>query len=98
MQKIFEFIKLGGTWYYWLPEGKLDALVICADGPLKAIGGKYIKLQLVRKERADIILSKVETVNHCMVYVCKSKKYSGKVIIDTIFGENLPQNIYLKIL
>ena len=103
MRKTFDFVKVGGTWFYWWPDfvgdpGEL-AMVGGADDLLNSIDNRFVKLQMVDSSVAQIILSKIEEDENGATYLCKSENYNGRVWICPVtlevFGE-YPQNIYLK--
>lgn len=64
MRKTFEFVKIGGTWFYWWPDFCRDpgelAMVNGADSFLDSIDNKFVRLQMVDPSVAKITLSKIE--------------------------------------
>lgn len=97
MRKTFEFVKVGGVWFYWQPEEL--AMVGGADELLDSLDNKFVRLQMVDPAAAKITLSKIEEDECGATYLCKSKNYNDRVWICavtlSVFGE-YPQNIYLK--
>lgn len=104
MKKIFEFVKIANTWYYWWPDfiGAVEELSMIdgADKLLDSLNSKYVKLQLVDPKVAEIVLSKIDEDADGATYTCKSKNYNDTVWICTVaslvFHDEYPQNIYLK--
>lgn len=103
MKKVFEFVKVGGTWFYWWPDFVGDpaelAMVCGADSLLDSIDSKFVRLQVVDPAAAKIILSKIEEDANGATYLCKSRCYNDRVWICPITLEVLgeyPQNIYLR--
>lgn len=103
MRKTFEFVKVGGVWFYWLPDydGTPEELAMVggADELLDSLDNKFVRLQMVDPAAAKITLSKIEEDECGATYLCKSKNYNDRVWICavtlSVFGE-YPQNIYLK--
>ena len=100
MKKVLEFVNLGGTWFYWDPEydGFYEGLEVIGyfDFILSSIDNKYVKLQVVDKPVATIILSKKEDSEGGSVYICRSKYYNGEIFLDeSIVSKEAPQIIYL---
>lgn len=102
MRKTFEFVKVGGVWFYWWPgfdgdPGEL-AMVGGADDLLDSLDNKFVRLQMVDPSVAKITLSKIEEDESGATYLCKSKNYNDRVWICPVtllvFNE-YPQNIYL---
>lgn len=104
MRKTFEFVKIGGIWFYWWPDFDEDieklAMIEGADNLLDSIGDdKFVRLQMVDPAVAKITLSKIEENELGATYLCKSRNYNDRVLIRPIALEILgeyPQNIYLK--
>lgn len=102
MRKTFEFVKVGGVWFYWWPDFDGDpeelAMVDGADDLLDSLDDKFVRLQMVDPSVAKITLSKIEEDESGAAYLCKSKNYNGRVWICPVallvFNE-YPQNIYL---
>ena len=98
---ILEFVKIGGIWFYWLPnyQGEPEELnMFGAFSFLNSIDDKFVRLQKVNPATARIVLSNVEINEQGARYICKSKFYNGSVWIRPILGEMLggyPQNLYL---
>lgn len=94
MRKTFEFVKVGGVWFYWWPD---------FDGELAMVGGaddllddRFVRLQMVDPSVAKIVLSKIEEDENGATYLCKSKNYNDRVCLVTLLVFNeYPQNIYL---
>lgn len=94
MRKTFEFVKVGGVWFYWWPD---------FDGELAMVGGaddllddRFVRLQMVDPSVAKIVLSKIEEDGNGATYLCKSKNYNDRVCPVTLLVFNeYPQNIYL---
>ena len=103
MRKTFEFVKVGGVWFYWWPDydGTPEELAMVggADELLDSLDNKFVRLQMVDPAAAKITLSKIEEDECGATYLCKSKNYNDRVWICavtlSVFGE-YPQNIYLK--
>ena len=102
MRKTFEFVKVGGVWFYWWPDfdgspGEL-AMVGGADDLLDSLDDRFVRLQMVDPSVAKIVLSKIEEDENGATYLCKSKNYNDIVWICPVtllvFNE-YPQNIYL---
>ena len=92
MRKTFEFVKVGGVWFYWWPDfdGEL------AMGADNLLDNKFVRLQMVDPSVAKITLSKIEEDESGATYLCKN--YNDRVWICPVtllvFNE-YPQNIYL---
>lgn len=103
MRKTFEFVKVGGVWFYWWSDFDGDpgelAMVGGADDLLDSLDDRFVRLQMVDPSVAKIVLSKIEEDENGATYLCKSKNYNDRVWICpvtlSVFGE-YPQNIYLK--
>lgn len=103
MRKTFEFVKVGGVWFYWWPDydGTPEELAMVggADELLDSLDNKFVRLQMVGPAAAKITLSKIEEDECGATYLCKSKNYNDRVWICavtlSVSGE-YPQNIYLK--
>ncbi len=103
MRKIFEFVKVGGTWFYWWPDfhgyPQDLAMVNGADDFLNTLDDKFVRLQTVDPSVAKIVLTKVEENSDGATYLCKSRLYNDTVwvcpVTLDVLGE-YPQNIYLK--
>lgn len=102
MRKIFEFVKVGGTWFYWLPDFDGDpvelAMVGGADKLLDSLDDRFVRLQMVDPSVAKIVLSKIEEDESGATYLCKSKYYNDRVWIcpvTLLVFNKYPQNIYL---
>lgn len=93
MRKTFEFVKVGGVWFYWWPD--FDGELAMADDLLD---DRFVRLQMVDPSVAKIVLSKIEEDENGATYLCKSKNYNDRVWICPVtllvFNE-YPQNIYL---
>lgn len=102
MRKTFEFVKVGGVWFYWWPDfdGSPEELVMVggADDLLDSLDDRFVRLQMVDPSVAKIVLSKIEEDENGATYLCKSKNYNDRVWICPVtllvFNE-YPQNIYL---
>lgn len=102
MRKTFEFVKVGGVWFYWWPDfdGDPGELVMVggADDLLDSLDDRFVRLQMVDPSVAKIVLSKIEEDENGATYLCKSKNYNDRVWICPVtllvFNE-YPQNIYL---
>lgn len=102
MRKTFEFVKIGGVWFYWWSDfnGSLKELIMIgkANDFLNSLNDKFVRLQMVDSSVAKITLSKIEEGENGATYLCKSKDYNDRIIINSvallIFNE-FPQNIYL---
>lgn len=102
MRKTFEFVKVGGIWFYWWPDFDGDpgelAMVDGADDLLDSLDDRFVRLQMVDPSVAKIVLSKIEEDENGATYLCKSKNYNDRVWICPVtllvFNE-YPQNIYL---
>lgn len=102
MRKTFEFVKVGGVWFYWWPDFDGDpgelAMVGGADDLLDSLDDRFVRLQMVDPSVAKIVLSKIEEDENGATYLCKSKNYNDRVWICPVtllvFNE-YPQNIYL---
>lgn len=102
MRKIFEFVKVGGVWFYWWPDfdgGPEElAMVNGADDLLDSLDNRFVRLQMVDPSVAKLVLSKIEEDENGATYLCKSRYYNDRVWICPvtllIFNE-YPQNIYL---
>lgn len=105
MRKTFEFVKVGGVWFYWWPDfdgdpGELAMVggVGGADDLLDSLDDRFVRLQMVDPSVAKIVLSKIEEDENGATYLCKSKNYNDRVWICPVtllvFNE-YPQNIYL---
>lgn len=102
MRKTFEFVKVGGVWFYWWPDFDGDprelAMVNGADDLLDSLDDRFVRLQMVDPSIAKIVLSKIEEDGSGATYLCRSKNYNGRVWICPVtllvFNE-YPQNIYL---
>lgn len=102
MRKTFEFVKVGGVWFYWWPDFDGDpgelAMVGWADDLLDSLDDRFVRLQMVDPSVAKIVLSKIEEDENGATYLCKSKNYDDRVWICPVtllvFNE-YPQNIYL---
>ena len=102
MRKTFEFVKVGGVWFYWWPDfdGSTEELVMVggADDLLDSLDDRFVRLQMVDPPVAKIVLSKIEEDENGATYLCKSKNYNDRVWICPVtllvFNE-YPQNIYL---
>ena len=102
MRKTFEFVKVGGVWFYWWPDFDGDpgelAMVGEADDLLDSLDDRFVRLQMVDPSVAKIVLSKIEEDESGATYLCKSKNYNDRVWICPVtllvFNE-YPQNIYL---
>ena len=102
MRKTFEFVKVGGVWFYWWPDFDGDpgelAMVGGADNLLDSLDDRFVRLQMVDPSVAKIVLSKIEEDENGATYLCKSKNYNDRVWICPVtllvFNE-YPQNIYL---
>lgn len=92
-EKTFEFVKVGGVWFYWWPEEL--AMVGGADELLDSLDNKFVRLQMV--DPAKITLSKIEEDECGATYLCKSKNYNDRICAVTlsVFGEYLPKR-YVK--
>lgn len=88
MRKTFEFVKVGGVWFYWWPDPGELAMVGGADNLLD---DRFVRLQMVDPSVAKIVLSKIEEDESGATYLCKN--YNGRVTL-LVFNE-YPQNIYL---
>lgn len=103
MKKIFEFVNLGGAWFYWAPEydGPYEDLQMIggADLLLYSLDNKFVRLQIVDKATAKIVLSKKEDSEFGATYLCRSKNYNGDVYLCpvtlSVLGE-YPPTIYLR--
>lgn len=103
MRKTFEFVKLGGSWFYWWPDFDGDpselAMVCGADKLLDSLDGRFVRLQVVDQAVSKITLSKIEEDENGATYLCKSRNYNDRVWICPVtllvLGE-YPQNIYLR--
>ena len=103
MRKTFEFVKVGGVWFYWWSDFDGDpgelAMVGGADDLLDSLDDRFVRLQMVDPSVAKIVLSKIEEDENGATYLCKSKNYNDRVWICpvtlSVFGK-YPQNIYLK--
>lgn len=64
MRKTFEFVKVGGVWFYWWPDFDGDpgelAMVGGADNLLDSLDDRFVRLQMVDPSVAKIVLSKIE--------------------------------------
>lgn len=64
MRKTFEFVKVGGVWFYWWPDydGTPEELAMVggADELLDSLDNKFVRLQMVDPAAAKITLSKIE--------------------------------------
>ena len=64
MRKTFEFVKVGGVWFYWWPDFDGDpgelAMVGGADNLLDSLDDRFVRLQMVDPSVAKITLSKIE--------------------------------------
>lgn len=102
MRKTFEFVKVGGVWFYWWPDFDGDpgelAMVGGADDLLDSLDDRFVRLQMADPSVAKIVLSKIEEDENGATYLCKSKNYNDRVWICPVtllvFNE-YPQNIYL---
>lgn len=102
MRKTFEFVKVGGVWFYWWLDFDGDpgelAMVGGADNLLDSLDDRFVRLQMVDPSVAKIVLSKIEEDESGATYLCKSKNYNDRVWICPVtllvFNE-YPQNIYL---
>lgn len=102
MRKTFEFVKVGGVWFYWWSDydGTPEELAMVggADELLDSLDNKFVRLQMVDPAAAKITLSKIEEDECGATYLCKSKNYNDRVWICPVtllvFNE-YPQNIYL---
>lgn len=102
MRKTFEFVKVGGVWFYWWPDFDGDpgelAMVGGVDDLLDSLDDRFVRLQMVDPSVAKIVLSKIEEDENGATYLCKSKNYNDRVWICPVtllvFNE-YPQNIYL---
>lgn len=102
MRKTFEFVKVGGVWFYWWSDFDGDpgelAMVGGADDLLDSLDDRFVRLQMVDTSVAKIVLSKIEEDENGATYLCKSKNYNDRVWICPVtllvFNE-YPQNIYL---
>lgn len=102
MRKTFEFVKVGGVWFYWWPDfdRSPEELVMVggADDLLDSLDDRFVRLQMVDPPVAKIVLSKIEEDENGATYLCKSKNYNDRVWICPVtllvFNE-YPQNIYL---
>lgn len=102
MRKTFEFVKVGGVWFYWWPDFDGDpgelAMVGGSDDLLDSLDDRFVRLQMVDPSVAKIVLSKIEEDENGATYLCKSKNYNDRVWICPVtllvFNE-YPQNIYL---
>jgi len=105
MKRIFEFIKVGETWFYWWPDFIGDVMELSmvdgADKLLDSLGNKYVKVQVVSPNAAEIILSKIDEDEQGATYMCRSKHYNDKlwlcpVTLMVFPDEVYPENIYLR--
>lgn len=103
MRKTFEFVKVGGVWFYWWPDFDGDpgelAMVGRADDLLDSLDDRFVRLQMVDPSVAKIVLSKIKEDENGATYLCKSKNYNDRVWICPVtlsVFEEYPQNIYLK--
>lgn len=100
MRKTFEFVKVGGVWFYWWPDFDGD------PGELAMVGGaddllddRFVRLQMVDPSVAKIVLSKIEEDGNGATYLCKNyndrvwichylrllrKSMAGKILSETI--------------
>lgn len=64
MRKTFEFVKVGGVWFYWWPDFDGDpgelAMVGGADDLLDSLDDRFVRLQMVDPPVAKIVLSKLK--------------------------------------
>lgn len=100
MRKTFEFVKVGGVWFYWWSDFDGDPGELAMVGDLlDSLDDRFVRLQMVDPSVAKIVLSKIEEDENGATYLCKSKNYNDRVWICpvtlSVFGE-YPQNIYLK--
>lgn len=102
MRKTFEFVKVGGVWFYWWPDFDGDpgelAMVDGADDLLDSLDDRFVKLQMVDPSVAKIVLSKIEEDENGATYLCKSKNYNDRVwicLVTLLVFNEYPQNIYL---
>ena len=97
MKKIFEFVKIGGIWFYWSNEQSLRELEM-QGSLLDTLDNKFVRLQMVDQATAKITLSKVDEDEFGAFYMCKSRNYNGKVRINNlIFSDGgFPTTIYLR--
>lgn len=98
MRKTFEFVKVGGVWFYWWPDfdGSPEELVMVgeADDLLDSLDDRFVRLQMVDPPVAKIALSKIEEDENGATYLCKN--YNDRVCPVTLLVFNeYPQNIYL---
>lgn len=99
MRKTFEFVKVGGVWFYWWPDFDGDPGELAMVGDLlDSLDDRFVRLQMVDPSVAKIVLSKIEEDENGATYLCKSKNYNDRVWICPVtllvFNE-YPQNIYL---
>lgn len=102
MGKIFEFVKVGGVWFYWWPDFDGDpeelAMINGADDLLDSLDNKFVRLHMVGPSIAKIVLSKIGEDEDGATYLCKSRYYNGRVWIcpvTLLIFDEYPQNIYL---
>ena len=103
MKNIFEFVNLGGAWFYWSPQydGPYEDLQMIGgtDSLLQSLDNKFVRLQIVDKAVAKITLSKKEESECGAIYLCRSKYYNGDVyicpVVLSVLGE-YPPVIYLR--
>lgn len=104
MRKIFEFVKIGGTWFYWWSDfkGYPHELVMKngSDSLLDSfLEDRFVRLVMVDKSIAQVILTKTEETSEGATYLCKSKRYNGSIWLSSVALDVLgdyPQIIYLK--
>lgn len=60
MRKTFEFVKVGGVWFYWWPDydGTPEELAMVGGELLDSLDNKFVRLQ--DPAAAKITLSKIE--------------------------------------
>lgn len=67
MRKTFEFVKVGGVWFYWWPDydGTPEELAMVggADELLDSLDNKFVRLQMADPAAAKITLSKLRRMN-----------------------------------
>lgn len=79
MRKTFEFVKVGGVWFYWWPD--FDGELAMVGGADNLLDNKFVRLQMVDPSVAKITLSKIEEDESGATYLCKSKNYNDRVWI-----------------
>ena len=102
MNRILEFVKVGGVWFYWWPDYVGDpyalSMIEGADLMLDSLGTKLVRLHMVDATVAKIKLTLLECDADGATYLCNSKNYNGRVwlcpVTLEVFGE-YPQAIYL---